>query len=462
MVLAVTPRADEAAWVPTRAHVGAILVALIVLPIALLARRPDVFLLAVPATILAAWGVATRPARTPSVRTHLSPKVVSEGGRLGWHAYVTAPAGARDVCVAVAPTPYLLPDGPPALAADVPQPTGDPEPIELVLSLVATRWGRYEAGAAILALTSDLGAFRWSPGQLPDAPIIVLPSKESFTSRTGMPHPRGVIGRNRSQRRGEGSDFAAVRAYGPGDRLARIDWRVSTRTGVLQVSAMHADLDTQVLLVVDAFHDLGASGGIAGAASSLDTSVRAATALAEHYLRVGERVGLLVLGVSGVAPVRARAGQVQFRRIRDSLARVRPGTVFGSEDRATSALIARIPAGAMVLLLTPGISGAALGRASTLAASGLTVLVVDTLPRAATAPDRLSLADLDAIAPLESARDAGVTRLAWRLRLLERQAQLDRLRENGVPIVTWVGPGSLDDVLRQLQRQARAPRMVRR
>ena len=55
------------------------------------------------------------------------------------------------------------------------------QPIELVLSLVATRWGRYEAGAAILALTSDLGAFRWSPGQLPDAPIIVLPSKEKVT-----------------------------------------------------------------------------------------------------------------------------------------------------------------------------------------------------------------------------------------------------------------------------------------
>ncbi len=448
-------------WAPTRALVGAILVSVILLPLGLLARRPDILLLGVPAAIVATWGMAARPTGTPTVHTRLSPTVVTEGTRIGWRAYVTAPPGAEDACVAIAATPYVVADGSPALAADLGGAT-DGAPVELATALVAIRWGRYEAGAAILALTSTLGAFRWSPGQLPDTALVVLPGKESFTSRTGMPHPRGVVGRNRSQRRGEGSDFAAVRAYGPGDRLARIDWRVSTRTGVLQVSAMHADLDTQVLLVVDAFHDLGASGGVAGTSSSLDTAVRAATALAEHYLRVGERVGLLVLGVSGVEPVRARAGQVQFRRIRDSLARIRAGSVQGSEDRATTALLARIPAGAMVLLLTPGISAAALERAHGLAGAGPTVLVIDTLPRAAAAADRLSPTDLDAIAPLSSLRDVAVTRIAWRLRLLERHGQLRRLRANGIPVVAWVGPGSLDEVLRQLQRQARAPRVVRR
>lgn len=450
-------------WEPTAALVGALLVTLAVLPPALLTRRPDLVLLIVPAASLATWGLATRPRTEPSVSTRIGPTVVAEGGAVGWHAYITAPTGAHDVAAVIAPTAYIV--GSPrdsALAADLPAVTGTAVPVELGTTLVATRWGRHEVGAAILAVTSALGTFRWTPRQLPDSTIIVLPGKESFATRTTMPHPRGIVGGNRSTRRGEGSDFAAVRPYGPGDRLSRIDWRLSTRTGVLQVAAMHADLDTEVMLVVDAFHDLGTSGGVAGPASSLDTAVRAATALAEHYLRVGERVGLLVLGVSGVAPVRPHAGRMQFRRIQDSLATIRPGSVRGSEDRATAALLARIRLGATVLVLTPGISAAALGRASALTASGLTVLVVDTLPRAATRADRLERADLEAIAPFTDHRDLAATRLAWRVRLLEREAQLRRLRESGLPVVSWVGPGSLDDVLRQLRRRARAPHLVRR
>ena len=53
-------------------------------------------------------------------------------------------------------------------------------------------------------------------------------------------------------------------------------------------------------------------------------------------------------------------------------------------------------------------------------------------------------------------------RLAWRIRLLERSREMTRTRLSGVPIVTWVGPGTLDLVLRDLARQRRAPRMVTR
>ena len=50
-----------------------------------------------------------------------------------------------------------------------------------------------------------------------------------------------------------------------------------------------------------------------------------------------------------------------------------------------------------------------------------------------------------------------MTRLAWRLRLLGDRRSSTGCGRGRVPIVTWVGPGSLDDVLQQLQRQARAP-----
>ncbi|MEI2779279.1 MAG: DUF58 domain-containing protein [Tetrasphaera sp.] len=451
---------DESRWEPTSAHVGALTIAVVVPLVAMLLRRPDLIVLAVPFATIAAWSIATRPRGIPEVSSQLSPGVVGEGQVVGWHAFVRVPPGATDAGVVIGESPFFAPEARThALVADL-APHGD-ETAELSCRLIAQRWGHYDVGTAIIALTSSFGAFRWSPGQLPDHRVVALPAKEAFTTRTGMPHPTGIVGLNRGVRRGDGTDVATVRPYAPGDRLRRINWKVSTRTGTLHVTATHADLDTQVLLVVDAFHDLGASGGIAGASSSLDTSVRSATALAEHYLRAGERVGLLVLGAHGIAPLAAVAGRAQLRRLRDSLALIRPGTGRGSEDQATASLLARIPPGAVVLLLTPAVSAAALGRCVALARSGMTVLVIDTLPPAVTA-ERIGVADLQAIAPLESTRDVAVTRSAWRLRLLERAAQLHSLRDLGIPVVAWTGPGSLDEVLRQLQRRARAPRLVRR
>ena len=57
-----------------------------------------------------------------------------------------------------------------------------------------------------------------------------------------------------------------------------------------------AEQDTGVLLVVDALADHGRSGGVDGAASSLDVTVRAAAAIAEHHVRMGDRVSLRVIG----------------------------------------------------------------------------------------------------------------------------------------------------------------------
>ena len=56
-----------------------------------------------------------------------------------------------------------------------------------------------------------------------------------------------------------------------------------------------AEEDSGVLLVVDALADFGRSGGVDGAASSLDVTMRAASALAEHFVRNGDRVALRVV-----------------------------------------------------------------------------------------------------------------------------------------------------------------------
>src|SRR5207245_5177576 len=110
------------------------------------------------------------------------------------------------------------------------------------------------------------------------------------------PRAAGLVGVHRSRRPGEGGELAGVRMFAPGDRLRRIDWRVSLRTRQLHVAATLSDRDAEVVLILDVLHEAGRSGGIGGARSVLDTTVRAAAAIAEHYLHRGDRRSFLQYG----------------------------------------------------------------------------------------------------------------------------------------------------------------------
>ena len=83
----------------------------------------------------------------------------------------------------------------------------------------------------------------------------------SSTPTAPMPHPRGLVGAYRSQRPGSGSEFDRLRPFQVGDRLRRIHWPVSLRTGTLHVTSTYGDEDSQVVLVVDATSDLGSARG---------------------------------------------------------------------------------------------------------------------------------------------------------------------------------------------------------
>jgi hypothetical protein len=96
------------------------------------------------------------------------------------------------------------------------------------------------------------------------------------------------------------------------------------------------------------------------------------------------------------------------------------------------------------VLLSPLTRPAALAAVAAVARSGRSVVAVDTLP-----PD------------LHPDRRSEWTPLAFRIWRLRRSADLDRLAELGVPVVGWGGAGSLDQVLRDATRAARAARAVR-
>ena len=425
-----------AGWRPTAALTRAALASTTFAAVAVVAGRPDLLVLATPFLVHTAAAVVRRPTRSPQVTSYLEHTAVREGEGT---TSVTRLDEAGDVEHAVLSLTrgrweaMKPPGGVVGATAAAPQ-----ESLELEVPLASLRWGRRLVGGGAVAATGPWAGRVWGPHPLLSTTLNTLPMPGVFDSRAPVPHPIGLVGTHPARRPGEGSEFSSIRPFAPGDRLRRVQWRVSLRTGALHVTSTVAEEDSSVLLVVDSGIEIGSSGGVRGDATSLDVAVRAGGAIAEHYLHRGDRVGVRILGSTAHNAVPFGGGRRHLRRVLDTLARIVPGE---HRDADPSRIRYRVPAGSVVVVLSPMLSDQVVAVTRTLAARGLNIVVVDTLPP-----------DLEEQDPRR--------RLAWRMRLLEREALLLRVSRAGVPVVPWRGPGTLDDVLRGLGRRARRPRLA--
>ncbi len=434
-----TPAAHVSSWRPTHAYVRAVVLGVSLLLAALLFHSPGLTVLATPFLAVTAWSIITRPRATPGLRHPQALPTLREGEAMSWHVEVDAVPGLDQAALLFARADFqeLRPGSGVRTAAARP----DREPtLSLGVQARSTRWGHQRVGQALVSATSSWAAYRWGLVAIPALDQTTLPLPAVFNAAAPTPHPVGLVGLNRAARRGEGSEFATIRPFQVGDRLRRIHWPVSLRSRTLHVTATWADQDAEIMLLVDASTDLGTSEGIDGYASSLDVTVRAAGAVAEHFLRRGERVGLCVFGPD-LLRLPPAAGQNHLRKLLYRLAETKVGNKTSAEGKL---LRLHLGADTTVVMLSACISQLALRQAVTLVGRGLSVIVIDTLP--------------DHIGGID---DPALT-IAWRIRRLERNTELSQLSNAGVPVVPWHGPGSLDQVLRDLGRRSSAPRMARR
>ncbi|TWD82051.1 uncharacterized protein (DUF58 family) [Kribbella amoyensis] len=429
-------------WRPTHAQLRAVVVAAGLLVIAVLARRPDAAVLGLPLALLAGWGRFFRPREQPEVRTELDADVLFEGQATTYRVKVTGtPDPDIDLVVAALPRARWFRYDPPQAAIAVPATTDE---LALEVGVRSERWGLRPLERPQVIATSVLGAYRVPIPSAAALSVTTLPLREGFEAVDAVPRPAGLVGLHRSRRPGEGTEIAGVRPFRTGDRLRRINWSVSARTRELHVTSTWSDRDTEVVILLDTGQEVGISEGIDGRSSSLDTAVRAAASIAEHYLRHGDRVRLVDTGTA-VRGVRTGSGRSHLRRILDVL--VHADRKGRQQDELQLARRHRIRPDSLVLALSPLLRQSMLGYIVTLVHSGCTVIAVDTLPE-----DVADVIDLNE-------HDAKAWPLAWRLRLLERRRELDRLGDLGVPTVRWRGAGTLDEVLRDAARVSAAPRM---
>lgn len=424
-------------WAPTASLARALAVGGSGVAFGAVLGLPVLLVLTAPLVLAGALALVGRPRSLPGVGAGLDHASLHEGTATTSHLWVDAPGAEQVTRVSHAP-PYVTvaPRG-----GRVAEMLG----AEQATRWGVHRWGRHMVGRERVALSSGWCGYRWGPVLLDGHEVRVLPQPAPYAARAEQPQPRGIVGRHRSARTGGGTELAGIREFAPGDRLRRISWRVSARTGTLHVATTRAEEDAGLLLVLDTIEEYGRSTGVEGDASSLDLTVRAAAAMAEHSVRQGDRVALRQLGGRG-RQLRPGTGRRHLRRLTETLADVTAGSV-GIDDDSRPQL--RVAAGTTVVVVSPVLSQAVVSLAGSLLRRGVPLLVVDTLP--------------PGVAPTAwRGTDPTLVALAWRVRLLERADVLLSLARLGCPVVAWEGPGTVDLVLRRLARHARAPRVVAR
>jgi uncharacterized protein (DUF58 family) len=425
-------------WVPTRALGRSVLLTGLLLVLGVVLGRVDLVLLAAPFAIGAAFHLRRVPRSAPEVTITAGDEHIVEGGQVEAGLTVANPdeVGYDLVVVRTRTSRWLrLEQSDRPFAITVPSDGW----ASIDLPGEALRWGRQDVGPAAARAVACGGLLTSRPVVTEARGVRVYPVTEPFNATEAMPAAAGLVGAHRSRRPGEGGELAGVRQFAPGDRLRRIDWRVSLRTRDLHVAYTLSDRDAEVLLLLDVLGEVGLPGGVRGNASVLDTTVRAAAAIAEHYLHRGDRVSLLEYGAAS-RRLRPASGRRQYLTVLEWLLDVRPDPV-DTEQYEPILSAHHVSSSALVVVLTPLVDPRAADMLAQLTQSGRYTVAVDTLPPGAAPPVRNQW-----------------TPLATRLWRIERENVLGRLREHGVPVVAWAGAGSLDLVLRDVARMASAPR----
>jgi uncharacterized protein (DUF58 family) len=280
------------------------------------------------------------------------------------------------------------------------------------------RWGKREVGTVALTLHDR---WRLAEGRV----SLTLPSVGCYPSpavqRTQVVLSKlpNRLGEHRARVPGDGTEFAGIREFVPGDRQRAINWPASTRLGRLQVNTFAAERSQDVVLLVDATSDVGVPGE-----SALDLGLRGAAGAARAYLDARDRVGVITYHWGGAHWLAPSLGRRQVYKVLDLLltsdSGFARGAVFSRLPRAA------LPPGALVVAFSPLLDGRFVEALRDMRERGFALIVVDVLNTAPPARRRSG--------------DVAAARI-WRM---EQEAIRFSLRELGVPVIAWDGSEPLD------------------
>jgi uncharacterized protein (DUF58 family) len=450
-------------WRPTPAFSRAVAVPVILTAAALILGRVELFLLGVPLALGAALAhgrhtafareFSREPEHGPPPRVTVSGPRQVDSGRHVRLATSVAPSDGQFVTVLLPPD---VQDGDGERVA-IRAPARDDERRQIVTDMEITTWGTHEL-VRPNHLTAAADAL-WVAGPAEGEPFTaqVLPAVTGrLPSGPLPPRPAGMVGSHRTRRPGDGTELHEISPFVPGDRLRRVDWRVTSRqTGPfedLYTRRTLVDADADVMCCLDNRFDLPAdverwsaitevsaeSAAEDVARTSIDIAVDTVSSVAAAYLAHGDRVGLLDLSTPA-AMVRPGSGSRHLIRLRNHLARNTRRPSSGDVTR----LGQRVPVfarGAIIVVTSVFLDDSIIELAIGWRRAGHPVLAVDVLPT-----------------PLGAGPRNEPTALALRVVLAEREERLATLTGHGVA----VSPADPGQLALNLARLVRAPRKSR-
>jgi uncharacterized protein (DUF58 family) len=424
MVAPGKPRPVVLSWAPSGHARRLLTLALAGLVIAVVARRGEFAAVAAPALLLLATWRQDRP-RSVLVGATLTASRMIEGEYAAVRVTVSG-YGSHTVDLRIDPASAIVP-APQGRAI----PAGRDGASGPGVPFLATHWGNRPVGTLKITLRDR---WRLSEGQatipLPRIDCYPMPAHQS--TRVVLSRLPSRLGEHAARVPGEGTEFAGVREFVPGDRQRRINWPATTRRGSLQLNTFAVERVQNVVVVADATADVGRAGS-----TTFDLVHRGAAATIRTYLAARDRVGFIGYRsqLSWIAPA---AGQRQFHRIMNAML-AEPGGWTPRNDMSRLPRAA-LPPGALIIVFSPLLDRRLVETLRDLRERGFTLLIVDVLnaaPEGGT--DRIS----------------GLARRIWRM---EQQAIRFSLRELGVPVVHWDGEQSLDEPLAPYTRRVMVSR----
>jgi uncharacterized protein (DUF58 family) len=200
------------------------------------------------------------------------------------------------------------------------------------------------------------------------------------------------------------------------------------------VNQQHPEHNADVVLFLDTFIER-----VQQQTGMLDLAVRATTGLAEYYLSARDRVGLISFG-GALRWLTPAQGQVQRYRIVEALLDTQ--IVLSYAWQELSVLPSHtLPAKAQVIALTPLLDERAATALLNLHARGFDLAIIEVSPL-----------------PYVRAEKSSEGQLAYRLWLLQREAQRSRFQRLGIAVAAWQPGQPLEVVIeevRAFQRFAR-------
>lgn len=306
-------------------------------------------------------------------------------------------------------------------------------------TLRCRRRSRFTLGHLYVRLHGRAGLVRRELQHDTPQPCTVYPRLVPLRRAVRPPHTQVSVGNYVSPVQGKGIEFGTIRPFAPGDQIKRLNWRASLRLRDLHVNDYHQERNADVVLMLDTLTNVGSP-----ALNTLDCGVRVAASLAWAYVRRKDRVGLITYG-GAFRWRKPGVGRAHFQLLLDQL--LGANVVFSYVTRDLALVPRRVlPPQALVIAISPLVDARFLHAVQDLRARAFTVLLIAVSPVAVTR----------AVVP-----PAAVNDLACRLWALERAAQLDTLRHQGLTVLEWSPEMPLELVFAALTQRRHVRRVAR-